>query len=1368
MFTFKSQKQRLVFWFLSISIVPLLVTFAIAYFNQKEQIRMQEIEKLTAIRDLKVREINNWLNQIVNDINILSKNTRLIELEEILESNKTQEEIKIKMDYALKVFHRYQRGYNYVKEAFLISTTDGKVVLSTNEQFIGEFVASELYYKNSIENKQVYIKDIYLDNVSGKPEMLLAAPVFDTQQKSVIAVVAIKVNLQPSLYKLMLSRTGLGETGETLIVNKDVFALNELRWYDNAPLNLKISAAPAVKSSQGITGIERTKDYRGEEIYAAYTHIDKINWGFVAKRDVKELDLAIEDLTYNFLLTLIITIILLYAVARLIAQSISKPIVSISSVTNEFKNGNYGARIKVNTGDEIGFLANSINSMIDEINLQKKTQNGREKVVDALISVNDFKSFWLNLSQALMNISQANTCACYALDENDNLFKPQYNIGVNSELLIEFSYSTLEGEFGEVIKNKKTVVQNHLTKGSITRIRTTVADYLPKEIVTHPIVINNKVIGIVSLSKNNKFKPGFLEILSQSEVVINSTYSNILETSKTQLLAKELSISYKNLSTEQTKTEEQNERLKQQSSELKAQAQELQNQNIELETQSRQVEEANRMKSEFLSNMSHELRTPLNSVMALSRVLLMNAKEKLSNDEISYLEIIERNGINLLQMINSILDLSKIEAGKIELSISKFNINKTIQHITENISPLADDKGLEIIFNLDESIPEIESDDSKTIQILHNIIGNAIKFTEQGTITISTKHEHNHVKISVKDTGIGIQESALASIFDEFKQEDGSISRKYEGSGLGLAIAKKTTQLLKGSISVQSKINQGSEFIISLPISWDLVKPAKVSLKPSQPLFISEKSILIVDDEPQITRMISENLQKAGYNTYEVNSGKEALELAAKIKPFAITLDLIMPEMDGYEVMQELKKDPETENIPIIIVSMSKNKETALALGALGYISKPILKDELIKEIKKISTEPLNILVVDDNEFERKKVSKFLLEENYQIIEAKDGINCLDILQLQKPDVIILDLIMPGLDGFKVIEHLKNSENTSNIPVIISTAKDLTKKEKELLASKSFSVLSKNYSPINNTLQLIKQELVKIEDRVIQADEKKGKRILIVEDNEAAIIQIKAVLENQGFKINIAKGGQQAIDFVKHTVPDGIILDLMMPEVDGFQVLETIRSTEKTRLIPVLILTAKNLTKEDLKKLSSDNVQQLIQKGDVNRDELIKKVKLMLGEKDEVKDKKPEVKKSKKTKREQHAKYKIEKSSDKNSTKILVIEDNADNMTTITAILKSRYNLILANNGMLGIEVAEKETPGLILLDMMLPEMSGIEVVKILKNNKTTNHIPVIALTARAMKGDREEILEAGCDDYMSKPIDPLALLELTEKWTNL
>ena len=587
--------------------------------------------------------------------------------------------------------------------------------------------------------------------------------------------------------------------------------------------------------------------------------------------------------------------------------------------------------------------------------------------------------------------------------------------------------------------------------------------------------------------------------------------------------------------------------------------------------------------------------------------------------------------------------------------------------------------------------------------------------------------------------------------------------------------------MLGGDLSVESAQGKGSVFALILPIRWQGIAPVykPATFKPPAGIAPARKTVLIVDDEPDALTMISSYLSREGYNIITATSGKEAIRLAQRHRLFAITLDIIMPEMDGWEVLQQLKKNPDTKDIPVIIVSVSDDKTTGIALGAMGYITKPVNRDLLIAEISKIGgPAPYSIMIVDDNEIEREEMARIIEEEGMKAVVSEGGAECMDMIKESIPDVLVLDLMMPEVDGFEVLDRVRSDPRTKDLPVIVVTAKDLTKEEGEKLSENVSSVLAKADTTSKTLLEELKKILANIERRTTYAGVKgpEGRnRILLVEDNEAAIIQVRNVLESDGYIVDVTRGGQEALEYLKHTIPDSIILDLMMPEVDGFEVLEKIRSNRATAGVPVLVLTAKDLTPEDLSRLSANNIQQLIQKGDVDPQGLLFKTRLMLGAEQKVKvdtgNSKPETgdlsgqSVDPAWTREEAGKLKTRKPDTEHRATILVVEDNPDNMITIKAVLQNEYNILEATDGEEGLKTALAELPDLVLLDMSLPKMDGFEVVGKIKADERAGQIPVIALTARAMKGDREKIIDAGCDDYISKPVDPEKLLETIENY---
>ncbi|MBT3932667.1 MAG: response regulator [Bacteroidetes bacterium] len=1096
----------------------------ITYVQRVNVIKTRTFDKLTAIRDLKVEHLDYWLAENRRNLILLSKNLEGEYLEEI-SSNKILDQNDNRILGIIRdLLILNEKNISSILELYIINPNTGFVQISTNQFSEGLDKSEYTYFTEPMRTQKLFINEIYYSKLSQNHEIAFSAPIFCTKhdKSHVTGIVVARVDLKNSLYKILSDRVGLGRTGETLIVNKDVVALNELRWHDNAPLNLQIEAEAAMYASQGKTGITITTDYRGEKILAAYTYIPETGWGFVCKQDLYELNAPIRDMIKNFIILFLMSAFLIYATALILGNAISKPILDMFAISNRVKSGDLIARNEVQSKDELGSLAQSINELIDSVASKEIIQNGVMNLSSTLIEQSSIQGFGSRVLKKLLEITNSNMGVFYILNERISKFEPSSFIGIDESLLKNINYKAPEGEIGNVLLTKDIYYLKEIPDEAVYKFQTTAGNIEPKEILSIPILIDNTIVALVSLVNIHNFSRECNVIIQQSWLNINSSYSSIIANERTRILAENLANVNQKLEAQTEELQEQKEEMQSQSDELEKISKNLIEQNIELDAQRVQVEEANRLKSQFLSNMSHELRTPLNSILTLSRVTIDQARDNLSKEHIHYLEIVERNGKQLLRLINDILDLSKIEANFVDLNPKKFRIDNTIEMVVESLSPLSEKKNLVLTTQHLDDLPDLESDEQKIHQILTNIIGNAIKFTNRGSITVITSSDAQRISISVKDTGIGIHADMISSIFREFKQVDSSSSRSYEGTGLGLAIAEKTVKLLGGEISVESEPLVGSTFTLTIPIKW---------------------------------------------------------------------------------------------------------------WGSLSAT-------------------------------ESKTISK--TEQNKPTLRA----------------------------------------------------------------------------PLSQ-------------------------KILIVDNQEESVIQINSMMETFGFRTDVALGGQQALDYLIHTIPDGIILDLMMPHMDGFMVLEAIRKQKPTYHLPILILTAKDLTKDELNKLKKDKALQIIQKGNLDRKQLKPIIFDLFSSKSIIGPPKPELPSPElagisKNKTKPSPSPKNLKT---NKFSILVIEDNPDNLVSLKAILGEKYNILEAIDGKQGLQMTLDILPDLVLLDVMLPKINGIEVIKRIRADKKAKEIPVLALTARTMIGDREKILAAGCNDYLSKPIEVDIIRQKLDEW---
>ncbi len=499
------------------------------------------------------------------------------------------------------------------------------------------------------------------------------------------------------------------------------------------------------------------------------------------------------------------------------------------------------------------------------------------------------------------------------------------------------------------------------------------------------------------------------------------------------------------------------------------------------------LERANKMKSEFLANMSHELRTPLNAIIGFAEVLRDKIAGDLNEEQVDFVNDIHSSGRHLLQMINDILDLSKIEAGKMELQYGVFPVPEAIEEVYTILKGLAGKKHLELKMAVLTDVKSIEADRVKFKQILYNLLSNAIKFTpENGKITLEAGVVDDMLQISVSDTGIGMKSEDQERVFKEFWQADSSFARKYEGTGLGLALTKRIVEMHGGKIWFESEYGKGSIFYFALPLiaSPRTVPPKESESRPRHagtPGERNAKTVLVVEDDRMAADLLTLYLTNAGYNVLTAVDGEEAIKKAQEFHPFLITLDIMLPKKDGWDVLSELKNTPGVADIPVIIVSIVDNKDLGFSLGAVEYLIKPIDRVKLIDTVstcipnERNKGRPMKILVVDDDENAVKYMSSMLENAGFDVLKAYGGNAGINLAIQSNPDLIILDLMMPDISGFDVVEKLRVHPTAKGIPIIICSAKDITPADKKVLNGNILAIVQKSSHTKEDLLAAIKK-----------------------------------------------------------------------------------------------------------------------------------------------------------------------------------------------------------------------------------------------------------------------------------------------------
>ena len=718
-----------------------------------------------------------------------------------------------------------------------------------------------------------------------------------------------------------------------------------IKWNTIRDENIRLLNAGEVKE---LTSRTKSNGVSGRQVEILLDHIQKIDDFARKKGDEFHLNSMEISATLNqrlgYLVAFILSLTLL--LISIIARNIRNPLKELSRAAKDFKEGRFSTRSSYKSLNEFGQLSSVFNDLAEtietELNLNMQTSN----LSSVMLEEDDAHRFCNTVLSGILKQTEAQMGAIYLLNDSKTEFEKFECLGLDSEGCKPFSATRFEGEFGVALSTKKLQYIKNIPDDTRFTFSTVSGKYIPREIITIPIVSGNEIVSVVSLATVNNFSPNTLRLLDAILDTLSARMDGIL--------------SYQKVVNFSQKLESQNNELESQKKELSNQTRELTGQNLELEMQKKQLDESNQLKTNFLSNMSHELRTPLNSVIALSGVLNRRLSGKVANEEYGYIEVIERNGKQLLSLINDILDLSRIEAGYEEIDIKKFKVNTLVSEVVETIEPQANLKNISLNYEDDNHQVEIDNDYEKCRHILQNLVANAVKFTEEGGVDITIEAKEKIVNISVIDTGIGISNKHLPFIFDEFRQADGSSSRNYGGTGLGLAIALKYAKLLGGNIKVESNLGKGSKFIISLPlqIKNNPIETAGVSghvpLQKSSHYPVSipghNKTILLVEDTEAISIQMKDMLVPQGYKIMLARNGNEAMEQIGLKIPDAIILDLMMPEVDGFEVLKRVRSEEKTSRIPVIILTSKFVTKAELAFLKYNRIHQLIQKGDINKD----------------------------------------------------------------------------------------------------------------------------------------------------------------------------------------------------------------------------------------------------------------------------------------------------------------------------------------------------------------------------------------------------------------------------------
>jgi len=949
-----------------------------------------------------------------------------------------------------------------------------------------------------------------------------------------------------------------------------------------------------------------------------------------------------------------------------------------AEVATEIAGGNLDVKVEVlSSEDELGLamqtMRENIQSSITEIEKQNWLKTGVSGLNDIMRGEQELKSLSQNIIAYLTKYADAKIGAIYLRDNEDTLdLVGSYAFNARKGNKNQFKLG--QGLIGQAALEKQTIIFDNIPEDYVS-IASGLGETVPTNVIVCPLVYEDDLKGVVEIGTTgnlDKFHMEFLNQVSQNIAIsINSAQSReklqvLLE--KTQQQAEELQTQQEELRVTNEELQSQQEELRVTNEELEAQAKalkeseevlktkhnelvqanselekqkdeieiknsDLETARLELEAKAKQLEMTSKYKSEFLANMSHELRTPMNSIQILSKLLAENKDKNLTTKQIDFANTIYSSGTDLLELINEILDLSKIEAGKMVLNLGELSLAQMQSYLKQNFEHMAEHKGLYLKINTEGEVPEnIVTDRQRVEQIIKNLISNAIKFTSEGGITVSlapVKGDErlsspeltpgNAIRISVADTGIGIPKDKQMLIFEAFQQADGTTSRKYGGTGLGLSISRELVKMLHGEIQIESEPGKGSKFTIFLPYAITdeeagelpeekteenrpAVEPVKEPVRPRHTvneirddrheIATGDQSILVIDDDPRFARILFDLIREKGFKCILAEDGEAGLQMANQYQPSAIILDVGLPRIDGWTVMERLKNSQFTRHIPVYFISAHDRKLDAMKMGAIGYLTKPVDKEHLDGAFDKIETtiskKIKNLLVVEDDKDMRRSIEELLNNSDVKITAVDKGSRALTLLRKEDFDCIVLDLGLKDVSGFDLIEKIKSIDAHKDLPVIIYTGKELSKQEQQKLNKYAESIIIKGAKSPERLKDEVSLFLHSVESEIPSQSQEvsfagpdhdgifKGKKILLVDDDVRNIFALSSVLGEKEMEVEVAENGKEALDKIEQS--DGldlILMDIMMPEMDGYETMRQIRKKSEYQKMPIIALTAK-------------------------------------------------------------------------------------------------------------------------------------------------------------------------------------------------
>jgi CheY-like chemotaxis protein/signal transduction histidine kinase/HAMP domain-containing protein len=961
---------------------------------------------------------------------------------------------------------------------------------------------------------------------------------------------------------------------------------------------------------------------------------------------------------------------------NLLAANLTTQVRAIAEVATAVTKGDLTRSIQVDARGEVAELKDNINTMIDNLRLttdrnteQDWLKTNLAKFTNMLQGQRDLTTVGRLLLSELTPLVNAHQGVIYQMENEEvpglKLLSAYADDGVNGHAE---GLRLGEGLIGQCAVEKRRMLITEMPEDTVP-ISSGLFKVKPRNNIVLPVLFESQVKAVIELASIHEFTTLQTMFLEQLTTSIGIVLNSIEATMQTEGLLKQSQQLAGELQAQQRELQQTNDQLEQKAQQLAERNVEVERKNQEIEQARRALEEkatelalTSKYKSEFLANMSHELRTPLNSILILGQQLTDNPEGNLTGKQVEFARTIHGAGTDLLNLISDILDLSKIESGTVTVDAEEIFFTNLLDMVARPFRHEAETRQLGFDVVVDPNVGRTITTDSKRLQqVLKNLLSNAFKFTGQGGVRLTVSsaaggwsaghpvlsQASGVVAFEVSDTGIGIPLEKQKIIFEAFQQADASTSRKYGGTGLGLAISRELSSLLGGEIHLRSTPDTGSTFTLYLPIKYvgssTTSRPTAAHSIPA-PVAAAERAVepipddrleiqpgdailLIVEDDPHYARILLDLARDKGFKVLLAMRGDDALDLAKQYQPTAVSLDVFLPDMLGWNVLSQLKQNPLTRHIPVQMVTLDEDRQHGLARGAFSFVTKPTTREGISEALAKIKefSQPRRrrLLVVEDNKAEQMSIGELLGHDDIEIVNASSGQEALDIMRHEACDCVVLDLRLPDMTGFEVLECMRGEQTLADVPVVVFTGRELSAGEDAKLHTMARSIVVKGVeSPerlldetalflhrVFNDLPSEKQRML---ERLNSSDEDiVGRTVLLVDDDSRNIFALSSVLERRGMRVLTATTGSEAIALVEQTPELAIVLmDIMMPEMDGYQTIEKIRGNPAYRRLPIIALTAKAM-KGDREKCLEAGASDYLAKP-VNTEQLLSSLRMWL------------------------------------------------------------------------------------------------------------------------------------------------------------